>query len=60
MSKNWMITKDIQPKRNKDELIKIRVINKAIRDMVRNGYITQQFADENREKLISDALKTLS
>jgi hypothetical protein len=59
MSKNLKITRDKQPKRNNDDVMKVRVINKAIKDMVKNGYITQQYADENRIKLVSAALKTL-
>ena len=59
MSKNIRITRDKQPKRNSEETIKVRMINKAIRDMIRNGYITQEFADENRKELVEQALRKL-
>jgi hypothetical protein len=39
--------------------MKVRVINKAIKDMVKNGHITQEYADQNRTALITNALKTL-
>ena len=56
MSKNIRITRDKQPKRNSEETIKVRMINKAIRDMIKNGHITQEFADENRKELVEQAL----
>jgi hypothetical protein len=56
MSKNLRITRDKQPKRNSEETIKVRLINKAIRDMIKNGHITQEFADENRKRLVEQAL----
>ena len=59
MSKNIRITRDKQPKRNSEETIKVRMINKAIRDMIKNGYITQEFADENRKELVEQALRKL-
>lgn len=59
MSKNIRITRDKQPRRNPDDVIKVKVINKAIKDMVKNGYITQEYADQNRTALITNALKTL-
>ena len=59
MSKNIRITRDKQPKRNSEETIKVRMINKAIRDMIRNGYITKEFADENRKELVEQALRKL-
>jgi|APGre2960657404_1045060.scaffolds.fasta_scaffold39854_2 hypothetical protein len=59
MSKNIRITRDKQPKRNSEETIKVRMINKAIRDMIKNGHITQEFADENRKELVEQALRKL-
>ncbi len=59
MSKNIRITRDKQPKRNSEETIKVRMINKAIRYMIKNGYITQEFADENRKQLVEQALRKL-
>jgi hypothetical protein len=59
MSKNIRITRDKQPKRNSEETIKVRLINKAIRDMIRNGHITKEFAEENRKELVEQALRKL-
>ena len=59
MSKNIRITRDKQPIRNNDDVMKVRVINKAIKDMVKSGHITQEYADQNRTALITNALKTL-
>lgn len=59
MKKNIGIIRDKQPKRNSEETIKIRLINKAINDMVKAGHITQKFADENRKELIEQSLRKL-
>ena len=59
MSKNIRITRDKQPKRNSEETIKVRLINKAIRDMIRNGHITKEFVEENRKELVEQALRKL-
>jgi len=61
MSKNYKITRDRQSNspRDNSETIKIKAINREIKKMVESGLITQEFADENRNKLVELTLNKL-
>mgnify|MGYP000893980618 CR=1 FL=1 len=61
MSKNYKITRDRQSNSLRDnaETIKVKAINREIKKMVESGLITQEFADENRNKLVELTLNKL-
>lgn len=61
MSKNYKITRDSQSNvpRDNAETIKVKAINREIKKMVESGLITQEFADENRNKLVELTLNKL-
>lgn len=62
MSKNYKITRDRQSNvpRDNAETIKVKAINRQIKKMVESGLITQEFADENRNKLVELTLNKLA